>query len=490
MPRGHSAAPKPKGLVVAPPRPTSPTLHQCFLPSGDTLVPYHSGPPTWWWPTLASLPTFPTAFLSFLRRLFIPRGQLPPDYMTFQALDSVQGLCSYLRSGITMHATLTGLGLDSGSASTLAAITTYLLKDGVSHLSSLAFAFGFSSQLDGEVRFWRLAADVANDCGLTLELAAPLAGPSGFLPLTCLANAFKAVCGVAAGATRVAISSHFARGVSGGAHVAEVAAKEGTQETAVTLCGILLALILSPYFNASPAIQWLAFSALTAIHVLANAAAVRCLALTTLSRTRALLLVELGGGLEGGEEEEKGGKGSTASASNSLPSPVAMRAMEPLWPVQYRGFWGGGGRGGGEGGRLRLGCSLEALQGCSGGGEAWMSNCVVFSQGSAHTLKEVMQQQGQQGEGEEAGVMAIGSDFFILGSSPTQGYCCVGYSMGVTPRTMLLGWLWGVAVLQGKEVTSGGLLKVLEGWRQAGWDTDGVSALQEEGFRVALERHS
>lgn len=119
-----------------------------------------------------------------------------------------------------------------------------------------------------------------------------------------------------------------------------------------------------------------------------------------------------------------------------------------------------------------------------------MSNCVVFSQGSAHTLKEVMQQQGQQGEGEEAGVMAIGSDFFILGSSPTQGYCCVGYSMGVTPRTMLLGWLWGVAVLQGKEVTSGGLLKVLEGWRQAGWDTDGVSALQEEGFRVALERHS
>ena len=129
-----------------------------------------------------------------------------------------------------------------------------------------------------------------------------------------------------------------------------------------------------------------------------------------------------------------------------------------------------------------------------------MSNCVVFSQGSAHTLKEVMQQQQQQQhqgeggkreeEGEEGGVVVVGSDFFILGSSPSQGYCCVGYSTGVTPRTMLLGWLWGVAVLQGKEVTSGGLLEVLECWRLAGWDTDGVSALQEEGFRVALERHS
>jgi hypothetical protein len=53
---------------------------------------------------------------------------------------------------------------------------------------------------------------------------------------------------------------------------------------------------------------------------------------------------------------------------------------------------------------------------------------------------------------------------------------------------MLLGWLWGVAVLQGREVTSGGLEKVLEGWRHAGWDTDGVSALQEEGYRVALKQ--
>jgi hypothetical protein len=43
--------------------------------------------------------------------------------------------------------------------------------------------------------------------------------------------------------------------------VAEVAAKEGTQETAVTLAGILLGVALAPRLNASLAAQWAAFAA-------------------------------------------------------------------------------------------------------------------------------------------------------------------------------------------------------------------------------------
>jgi hypothetical protein len=59
--------------------------------------------------------------LSLLRallvRLFLPRGSLPPEYLLFQALDSLQALCSYLRGVLTLHSTLTGAGIASAELS-------------------------------------------------------------------------------------------------------------------------------------------------------------------------------------------------------------------------------------------------------------------------------------------------------------------------------------------------------------------------------------
>lgn len=433
-------------------------ISQCYLPSGGVFSPVplngNSNP--------AATPSHAFSISNVLHRMFIPRGSLPPDYLTFQSLDCLQGLCSYLRGSITMHATLTGLGYGSDSASALSVVSTSLLKEGTSHLSSLAFAFGYSSLLDGEVRFWRLVADVANDIGLTLELAAPLAGPSGFLPLTCLANAFKAVCGVAAGATRVTISSHFTQGVTG-AHVAEVTAKEGTQETAVTLTGNLFALFLLPYINANPLIQWTSFILLTVIHVMANAAAVRCLALRTLSRTRALLLFEA----------------SSSTLATTLPSPLKMRSLEPLWPVQYR-WWGLK-----EGGRLTMGCSMGALRACAERGQqalphrSWLEDCEVYhpSCESTFSLAKIL----ELGKGSE-----IGEDFYILSGRGRGTEVCVAFSSGISPKTMLLGWLRGVCVLQGNQMSSKAMLHLLDDWRCQGWDTVKTTALEEQGYRVSL----
>ena len=54
----------------------------------------------------AALFLAPLSFLSSLFvRLFLPRGRLPPEYLLFQALDSLQALCSYLRGVLTLHAT-------------------------------------------------------------------------------------------------------------------------------------------------------------------------------------------------------------------------------------------------------------------------------------------------------------------------------------------------------------------------------------------------
>ena len=264
--------------------------------------------------------------LCSMRDIFVPSGTLPPDYLSFQLLDCVQAASSYLRGVLTLHATLRGAGLGADDAAAAAAVYAFILKEGSSHIGSLVFAWRLGQKFDGEVRFYRLAADLANDVGLTLELIAPLAGATWFLPLTCTANVAKALCGVAAGATRVAISAHFASSTSGGASVGEMAAKEGAQETAVTLLGLLLGLRLASVLNTSVAVQLIAFAVLTLIHIAANYAAVRVLQLRTLSRSRLLLLVD----------HYRAWRARTQSSGPwHPPSPAELALVDPVVPLQY-----------------------------------------------------------------------------------------------------------------------------------------------------------
>ena len=128
-----------------------------------------------------------------------------------------------------------------------------------------------------------------------------------------------------------------------------------------------------------------------------------------------------------------------------------------------------------------LGSSLEALRACveTVSGTAWAENCVVFSSGSASTLAQTM-----AGGGE-----GVGLDFFILGAGLVEGgggRVCVAFSSGITPHSMLLGWLWAVCLLRGRETTSCELERVLVEWKAQGWDTENVSALEEAGYRVSL----
>ncbi len=66
--------------------------------------------------------------------------------------------------------------------------------------------------------------------GMALELASPLL-PGAFLLLACLGSIARAVTGVAGGATRMALTQHFARR----RNAADIAAKEGSQ----VRCGLL-----------------------------------------------------------------------------------------------------------------------------------------------------------------------------------------------------------------------------------------------------------
>ena len=136
------------------------------------------------------------------------------------------------------------------------------------------------------VKRWRLFADLINDIGLTLELLSPRF-PDLFLLLACIGTLCRALCGVAAGATRASLMSHFALHNN----IADISAKEGIQETAVTLAGLVLGWQAVDWLDGDLRLTWLVFGVLTAVHVWANVMAMRCLVLTSLDGQRADLCI-------------------------------------------------------------------------------------------------------------------------------------------------------------------------------------------------------
>lgn len=216
------------------------------------------------------------------------------NYLTFQIADTIQGLCSYLRGVLSTRALLEGLGVgkegDSEKALLLYATTRWIYRDGASMMSSLIFTYFNGNRFGKNIKGWRLFADVSNDIGLTLELLAPLVPfEAGFTAFILLGTICKSLCGVAAGATRSSITAHFAKD----GNIADVSAKEQSQETLVSLIGMLLGLYFIKNIEdaGNPTLTIFVFGFLTVIHVIANYIAVSSLQLRTLNKIRLLLQV-------------------------------------------------------------------------------------------------------------------------------------------------------------------------------------------------------
>lgn len=228
---------------------------------------------------------------SILWAVFLPSGwprSVAPEYLEFQVHDTLQALCSYLRGILATRATLQGLGVGDANTTVYSSTLTWIFKDGVSLLTGLAWSWGLGHSMDVSPKFFRLVADIANDVALTVELLAPLAGPEWFLPIICIANALRAVCGVSAGCTRTIITAHFARDNNS----ADVSAKEASQETAVTLAGIVAGSALLAPLDESESLRWLAFAVLTIVHVWANARAVAALRFSSMDPNRLELAMD------------------------------------------------------------------------------------------------------------------------------------------------------------------------------------------------------
>ncbi|XP_007186536.2 RUS family member 1 isoform X6 [Balaenoptera acutorostrata] len=121
------------------------------------------------------------------------------------------------------------------------------------------------------------------------------------------------IVGVAGGATRAALTMHQARRNN----MADVSAKDGSQETLVSLAGLLVSLLMLPLVSDCPSLSLGCFFFLTALHIYANYRAVRALVIETLNERRLWLVLKHF--LQRGE----------------VLGPASANQMEPLWT----GFW-------------------------------------------------------------------------------------------------------------------------------------------------------
>ncbi|XP_047089858.1 protein root UVB sensitive 3-like [Lolium rigidum] len=153
-------------------------------------------------------------------------------------------------------------------------------------LGGILFAFYQGSNLDSDAKMWRLVADFMNDLGMLMDLLSPLF-PSSLIVIMCLGSLSRSFTGVASGATRAALTQHFALANN----AADISAKEGSQETLATMSGMGLGMLLAHVTRGHDFVVWVSFLSLTIFHMFANYKAVQSLSLSTLNYERTSILL-------------------------------------------------------------------------------------------------------------------------------------------------------------------------------------------------------
>ena len=277
-------------------------------------------------PSAAGLPSSPSSSSSAseplsqtLRRWagaavapLMPEGyphSVSPDYAAYQVWDTLQCLCSSVTGALSTRAVLMGVGVGQAEATALSGTVSWLLRDVWSKVGAVWFAAHHATDLDNDAKRWRFVADLANDAALFLEIFSVHLPPMYFMLCASVASLFKAVCGVAGGSSRASLTQHF----SIRHNMADVAAKDGSQETVASLIGMFLGMFVAWLIPETDFLgTCIGYLLFTSLHLYTNYRAVTALVLTHFNRHRARHAMVGYMGLGGAPSS------SSSSASSSL----------------------------------------------------------------------------------------------------------------------------------------------------------------------------
>ncbi|KIK61622.1 hypothetical protein GYMLUDRAFT_137306, partial [Collybiopsis luxurians FD-317 M1] len=247
--------------------------------------------------------------LSLLAKLFLPAGyprSVSPG--SYQILNALQAFCNSLASLLSSRANLEGYGVGDASASATNALLLTVLQDVFSRLITIVAAFFFGSSLFPEAKTYRFLADLLNDAATVIDTLSPLfaslfdthAPPIiqslPFLPPSvplrvytlCLSASLRALCAIAAGGSKTAITMHFATPLEGTGDVGDLNAKDSSKETILALLGMMIGSLTVPYLT-TPWSTYTVLFLMVFLHLFINYLGVRGVVFRSLNRQRACL---------------------------------------------------------------------------------------------------------------------------------------------------------------------------------------------------------
>lgn len=180
-----------------------------------------------------------------------------------------------------------GLGVGDANSSATFALLLTILRDATSRVATIVFAHRFGLRIEPDAKRYRFLADLFNDTGFFLELYSPYLSPWWKVFALSVGEALRALCGVSAGASKAALSMHFAKHDN----LAELNAKEASQETAVGLIGLLVGTVVVKMIEDHRSVVYLMIL-LVFGHLGMNYLGVRSVQMTNLNRQRATILFQ------------------------------------------------------------------------------------------------------------------------------------------------------------------------------------------------------
>ncbi|KAI1471278.1 vitamin B6 photo-protection and homoeostasis-domain-containing protein [Daldinia caldariorum] len=222
--------------------------------------------------------------------VFLPAGYphtVTPDYTPYQIYDSLQAFSSTIAGLLSSRAVLQGFGVGDSASSATAAVLLTVLQESTGRIATILFAHRHGRAIEPECKYYRFLADIVNDSALFLSILSPVLPPYPKTFALCAAGALRALCGVSGGAAKASLSAHFAKN----GNLAELNAKDGSQETVISLLGMLAGSMFVQVVHGKIAVG-ISMVVLVIVHLWTNYQAVRSVQMRTLNRQRLTIILE------------------------------------------------------------------------------------------------------------------------------------------------------------------------------------------------------
>ncbi|KAH6722322.1 vitamin B6 photo-protection and homoeostasis-domain-containing protein [Leptodontidium sp. MPI-SDFR-AT-0119] len=432
------------------------------------------------------IPENANSYVKSVLNVFLPAGyphSVTSDYLEYQIYDSLQAFSSSIAGMLSSRAVLEGIGVGDSHASPTAALLLSVLQESMGRIATILFAHRLGTSLEPECKMYRLAADVFNDAAMILDCLSPAFPKASRVALLSLSSVLRSLCGVAAGSSKASLSAHFATQ----GNLGELNAKDSSQETVISLLGMLVGSIVVSHITSKTA-TWTALIFLLAIHLGTNYLAVRAVCMRTINRQRANLifshiLEQISTAVEQVPDVKKHSKSyNPVPDAMQWPEPGAIKLQERVFERDGVLRWKGEVLG-----YCKLGVDFGAIVKCFSKGNTITGSQVTENSSTISQLFEVFKHE----------------KYIIWYDEPQKTFLVV-LEDGAETCDMLSAWMFALFFAKEGKLANEKLLETLERTAvyirsidgevfqrlgELGWDLDTGAMETKSGVRIRRPKH-